>query len=59
MISDGMRGAMATTKEERQTKQSSLVQYILDTMYQHNTYAMGYFFCEALNFVNVVRNIRR
>ena len=57
MISDGMRGAMVDNKQERQAKSQRLVKYISDTMHLHNTYAAGYFFCEALNFVNVVGNI--
>lgn len=54
MISEGMRGAMLESKQERQARAHRLVQYILDTMHLHNSYAAGYFFCEALNFVNVV-----
>lgn len=57
MISDGMRGAMAGTREDRKDRQSRLVQYIIDTLHLHNTYAAGYFICEALNFINVVGNI--
>lgn len=54
MISEGMRGAMVETKPERQAKTDRLVQYIIETLHLHNSYAAGYFFCEALNFVNVV-----
>lgn len=54
MISDGMRGAMVGVKEERIHRQSRLVQYLVESMHMHNTYAFGYFVCEALNFVNVV-----
>ncbi|XP_053971103.1 innexin inx3 [Hylaeus volcanicus] len=57
MISEGMRGVMVDNKPERQAKAQRLVKYIADTMHLHNTYAAGYFFCEALNFVNVVGNI--
>ncbi|XP_046984997.1 innexin inx3 [Schistocerca americana] len=57
LISDGMRGALATTNEDRRARQSRLVQYIIDTLHLHNFYASGYFFCEALNFVNVIGNI--
>lgn len=53
-ISEGMRGALIDTKEERQIRANRLVQYIYDTLHLHNSYAAGYFFCEALNFVNVV-----
>lgn len=54
MISEGLRGAMVDTKQERQSKVDRLVQYLIETMHLHNSYAAGYFFCEALNFVNVV-----
>ncbi|XP_034947390.1 innexin inx3 [Chelonus insularis] len=57
LISDGMRGTSVETKQERQEKTSKLVSYIMDTLHLHNSYAAGYFFCEALNFVNVVGNI--
>lgn len=57
MISDGMRGSMICTKDDRRDRQSRLVQYMLDTLHLHNTYAAGYFMCEALNFINVVGNI--
>lgn len=54
LISDGMRGTMICTKQEREFREEKLVTYIMDTLHLHNTYAFGYFFCEALNFVNVV-----
>nr|CAD7201159.1 unnamed protein product [Timema douglasi] len=57
MISEGIRGAMISSKDERKDKQTRLVQYIIDTMHLHNMYAAGYFLCEALNFVNVIGNI--
>ncbi|XP_058801510.1 innexin inx3 [Phymastichus coffea] len=57
VISEGMRGATMDTKVERQAKMQRLVQYLCDTMHLHNTYAAGYFFCEFLNFVNVIGNI--
>lgn len=57
MITDGMRGSLVGAKEERTHRQSRLVQYLCDTLHMHNTYAFGYFLCEALNFINVVVNI--
>lgn len=54
MISDGMRGSMIGSKDDRRDRQGRLVQYMLDTLHLHNTYAAGYFLCEALNFINVV-----
>lgn len=57
IISEGMRGAMIESKPERQAKIERLVQYLVETMHLHNSYAAGYFFCEALNFLNTVGNI--
>ncbi|XP_071875257.1 innexin 3 [Bombus fervidus] len=57
MISEGMRGASIDNKAEREAKSHRLAKYVYDTLHLHNTYAAGYFFCEALNFVNVVGNI--
>jgi hypothetical protein len=54
MISDGMRGSVIGSKDDRRDRQNRLVQYMLDTLHLHNTYAAGYFLCEALNFINVV-----
>lgn len=54
MISEGMRGAMVGAKEERIHRQNRLVQYLVETLHMHNSYAFGYFICEALNFINVV-----
>lgn len=54
MITDDLRGALVGNKENRADRQSRLVQYIIETLHMHNNYAFGYFFCEALNFVNVV-----
>lgn len=45
---------MIGTKDDRRDRQNRLVQYIMDTLHLHNTYAAGYFLCEALNFINVV-----
>lgn len=57
MITDGMRGAIVATKDDRSERQKRLVQYILDTLHMHNTYAAGYFLCEFLNLVNVICNM--
>lgn len=54
LISDGMRGIIVDSKQERQARLQRLVGYIVDTLHLHNSYAAGYFFCEALNFINVV-----
>lgn len=57
IISEGMRGSMIEPKQERQAKIERLVQYLVETLHLHNSYAAAYFFCEALNFVNTVSNI--
>ncbi|XP_046744117.1 innexin inx3 [Diprion similis] len=56
-ISEGIRGALVENKDERLVRTNRLVQYLYETLHLHNSYAAGYFFCEALNFVNVVGNI--
>lgn len=55
MVTEGLRGSLVGEKQDREFRQNRLVQYLVETMHLHNTYAFGYFFCEALNFVNVVR----
>lgn len=54
MITEGLRGVLTMTPAERKGRQERLVCYINDSLSTHNTYAFGYFFCEALNLVNVV-----
>uniref|UniRef100_A0A2A4K0X0 Innexin n=1 Tax=Heliothis virescens TaxID=7102 RepID=A0A2A4K0X0_HELVI len=57
MISDGIRGTAATIADDKNNRLNRLVQYLVDTRHMHNTYSFGYFFCEIMNFVNVVGNI--
>ncbi|CAB3243103.1 unnamed protein product [Arctia plantaginis] len=57
MISDGMRGTAATIADNKGNRLNRLVQYLYETRHMHNTYSFGYFFCEMLNFANVVGNI--
>ncbi|KAK7862572.1 hypothetical protein R5R35_004187 [Gryllus longicercus] len=57
LLSDGIRGTLAETREGRKERQSKLVQYVIDTMDMHNWYALGYYVSEILNFVNVIGNI--
>lgn len=57
MISDGLRGVLTISTEERTSRQSRLVHYIFRSLKMHNGYAFGYFFCELLNFLNVILNI--
>lgn len=57
IITAGIRGIFTLPKDERMVRQKRLVAYFLASMRQHNTYALGYFICEILNFVNVIANI--
>lgn len=57
MISEGLRGVLTATIEERTSRQRRLVAYIYQSLRSHNAYSFGYFFCEMLNFVNVIANI--
>jgi len=58
-ISEGLRGSTAKGLEERRDKHDRLVRYIKCALHTHGGYAFGYFFCEILNFVNVVSRILR
>ncbi|XP_012235268.1 innexin inx3 [Linepithema humile] len=57
LITEGLRGPLIESKQERQAKIEKLVQYLMETMHLHNSYAAAYFFCEVLNFINTVGNI--
>lgn len=57
MISQGMRGMFTLSVTERASRQRRLIDYIVASMRTHNSYSFGYFFCEILNFVNVIANI--
>lgn len=59
MISEGLRGTIAESFEKRSDNHDRLVQYINCALHTHGSYAFGYFFCEVLNFVNVVSGIIR
>ena len=53
-ISDGMRGCTIDVANDTKEGQKTLVKYLADTLHYHNKYAFCYFFCELLNFINVV-----
>ncbi|XP_076343592.1 innexin inx2-like [Tachypleus tridentatus] len=42
------------TPDKKQEKRGVLMEYLMDNIHNHNFYVTAYFFCEALNFVNVV-----
>jgi hypothetical protein len=54
MITEGLRGVMILSPDERKGRQKRLVNYIIDSLTTHNSYSFGYFFCEFLNLLNVV-----
>jgi hypothetical protein len=59
MISEGLRGSTAKGLGVGRENHDRLVQYIKCALHTHGGYAFGYFFCEILNFVNVVSGILR
>jgi hypothetical protein len=54
MISEGLRGYTGECKEKKKDNQDRLLRYIKSALHTHDGYAFGYFFCEILNFANVV-----
>ena len=54
MITEGLRGSTTERKDKRKDNCDRLVQYINYALHTHNDYAFKYFFCEILNFANVV-----
>lgn len=53
-ISDGMRGVLMLPTNERLERQETVVRYLASNLNTHGAYAIRYFFCEFLNFANVV-----
>ncbi|XP_046396700.1 innexin inx3 [Ischnura elegans] len=57
-LTEGIRGSvLSSSNKERRSKQSRLVQYVVESMHQHQAYAAAYFFCELLNLANVIGNL--
>ena len=52
-FTNGLRGRTLRI-EDRADKCTELVRYISETFHTHNTYAVKYFLCDILNFVNVI-----
>ncbi|VVC26051.1 Innexin [Cinara cedri] len=57
LITEGIRGNILGRSEEKMYVKNLLVKYLICKLNMHNIYAFGYFFCEVLNFVNVIGNI--
>lgn len=52
-ITNGLRGRTLSL-DERKESCETLVKYMKDTFHMHNFYAIKYFVCDILNFVNVI-----
>lgn len=52
-MTDGLRGRTLTL-DQRRDQCEKLVKYVKETFHQNNTYAIIYFICDMLNFINVV-----
>ncbi|CAB3379383.1 Hypothetical predicted protein [Cloeon dipterum] len=59
MLTEGLRGPLfhSVNMEERRARQKKVATYITESMHTNNTYSYWYFFCEFMNFVNVIGNI--
>ncbi|KAG8233147.1 hypothetical protein J437_LFUL010377 [Ladona fulva] len=57
-LTESIRGSViSSSNKSRREKQSRLVQYLVESMHQHQAYAAAYFFCELLNLANVIGNL--
>jgi hypothetical protein len=52
-ITSGLRGRTLSL-DSRKDQCETLVKYIMETFHNNNMYAFLYFFCDLLNFINVV-----
>lgn len=52
-ITNGLRGRTLSL-DERKEQCETLVKYMKDTFHMHNFYAIKYFVCDLLNFINVI-----
>ncbi|XP_020811408.1 innexin inx3 [Drosophila serrata] len=57
MITDGLRGMVSVPDDYRRDRQDRILKYFVNSLNTHNGYSFAYFFCELLNFVNVIVNI--
>ncbi|XP_064552943.1 innexin inx3 [Drosophila montana] len=57
MITDGLRGMISVPEDYRKDRQDRIIKYFMESLNTHNGYSFAYFFCEVLNFVNVIVNI--
>ncbi|EDV53296.1 innexin inx3 [Drosophila erecta] len=57
MITDGLRGMVSVPDDYRRDRQDRILKYFMNSLNTHNGYSFAYFFCELLNFINVIVNI--
>ncbi|XP_023179749.1 innexin inx3 [Drosophila hydei] len=57
MITDGLRGMVSMPEKYRKDRQMRIIKYFIESLNSHNGYSFAYFFCELLNFINVIVNI--
>ncbi|XP_053946801.1 innexin inx3 [Anastrepha ludens] len=56
-ITEGLRGFITIPDDYRKDRQARIIKYLMDSLNSHNGYSFAYYFCEALNFANVILNI--
>lgn len=56
-ITEGLRGFITMPEDYRKDRQARILKYLKDSLNSHSSYSFAYYFCEALNFANVVLNI--
>ncbi|XP_065204510.1 innexin inx3-like [Planococcus citri] len=56
-LTKDIRGPVAEVKSEDVKKLKNLARYAVESLHMHNTYALMYYFCELLNFINVIVNM--
>ncbi|XP_065201549.1 innexin inx3-like [Planococcus citri] len=53
-----IRGPISVVKQEHVKRLKELARYFaVESLHTHNTYALMYYFCEFLNFINVILNM--
>jgi len=56
-ITSGVRGKTILESDQRRDACENLINYLWETRGTHNGYAFKYFFCDVLNFINVIGQI--
>uniref|UniRef100_A0A1B0BMK9 Innexin n=1 Tax=Glossina palpalis gambiensis TaxID=67801 RepID=A0A1B0BMK9_9MUSC len=56
-ITDGLRGLITMPEDYGKERTNRIIKYLIDSLNSHASYSFAYYFCEALNFANVILNI--